>query len=448
MAHSDRERLIEELVERYRQVLEQRVPRGSKTLDEIEQTVEEVSVEMERELERRILEQQEQGPELPENQARCSCGGMARFRERRPRVLVTRHGELFLWRRYYYCRTCRSGFAPLDRHLGLDREATSTQVRMWSALLGAYLPFGQAAIALQQLTGVRLGASTVERITLSVGNSVHQKQQERTQQHRLGRVGEASQKPRRLYIGMDGKMVPLREAWKRDQSQGELVCRWGECKAGVVYQARPGSQGDRGVARRAYVATLADAKSFGSQLATAAHEEGVHFAKEVVVLGDGAAWIWQLAASQFPEALQIVDFFHASEHLWAVAREWFGPESPAAKEWVGARQQELRQDQVRTVVEAIQAWKPRSGERRKLRRETLHYFRSNQERMRYGTYLKHGYHIGSGVVEATCKHVVGSRLDQAGMHWRVAHAESVVALRAALLSTTQPDLRQHCTSAH
>jgi Uncharacterised protein family (UPF0236) len=448
MTPSERDRLIEAMVERYRAVLEQRVPRGPKTLDEIEQTVEEVSVEMERELERRILEQQESLPAWPENQARCACGALARFRQRRPRLLVTRHGEGYLERRYYYCAACRRGFAPLDQQLGLDRGVTTTQVRVWVATLGAYLPFAQAAIALEQLTGVRLGPSTVERVTVAVGASVRQANRQRSEQHRKGALAQPSLKPQRLYIGMDGKMVPLREAWKRDGSAGELTCRWAECKAGVIYQALSGPQGDRGVDRRAYVATLAKAAPFGQALATVAHEQGMHWAKEVVVLGDGAAWIWQIAGSQFPEATQIVDFFHASEHLWAVAREWFGPESAAAKTWVAARQQELRQDDVAGVLAALRAWKPRKAERRKLRKETLHYFASNQERMRYGTFIQHGYHIGSGVVEATCKQVVGSRLDQAGMHWREASAEAVVTLRAALLSTDYLDLRPHCAAAH
>src|SRR6185369_13488453 len=237
MTPSERDRLIEAMVERYRKVLEQRVPRGPKTLDEIEQTVEEVSVEMEQELERRILEQQESLPDWPDNQARCACGAMARFRERRLRVLVTRHGEGYLQRRYYYCSACRSGFAPLDQQLGLDQGATTTQVRVWVATLGAYLPFAEAAIALEQLTGVRLGPSTVERVTLSVGASVCQARRQRSEQHRQGILGQPSLKPSRLYIGMDGKMVPLRDPWKRDGSAGKLTCRWAECKAGVVYQA-------------------------------------------------------------------------------------------------------------------------------------------------------------------------------------------------------------------
>ena len=96
------------------------------------------------------------------------------------------------------------------------------------------------------------------------------------------------------------------------------------------------------------------------------------------------------------------------------------------------------------VLADIAAWRPSSHIKRDLRRTTYQYFAANRERMRYRTWLEKGYHIGSGVVEATCKHVVAQRLDQAGMHWRQESAEAMVALRAAQLSTCPPDLRPYC----
>ncbi|MBI3912399.1 MAG: hypothetical protein HY320_15880 [Armatimonadetes bacterium] len=142
-----------------------------------------------------------------------------------------------------------------------------------------------------------------------------------------------------------------------------------------------------------------------------------------------------------------MDFYHASEHLWNIANLRFGTETPEAKAWVAARQAELKNNQVAHVWAAIAAWRPRSAEKRQARRSELHYFATHAERMRYGTYLVKGYHIASGGVEAACKHVVGSRLDQAGMHWRCKTAEAVVALRAAICSTDPPDLRPYCRMA-
>jgi len=446
MGSSEREQLIEEMVARYRRLLEERVPREPGTLDEIEETVERIGREMDRQLERRILDELEQ-QHRHDNQARCACGGWARYRAARPKQVVTRHAEHALRHRYYYCSTCRRGFAPLDRWLGLDRCATTTQVRRMAAHLGARLPFADAAATLRQLTSIRLGASTMERITVAVGTSLWRAQEQSAEQHRRGRLGPASQKPRRLYVGMDGKMVPLRDPWRRDGSQGSLTCRFGECKVGVVYEARPGPQGDQGVRRSHYLATMGDATQFGQWVAAVAHQQGQHWAKELAVLGDGAAWIWGLAAAHFPGALQVVDFYHASEHLGEVADLRFGTETAAGKEWVRARQAELLADQVKQVIAAIAAWRPRNAERRQVRRQQLKYFRDNAERMRYGTFRAQGYHIGSGVVEASCKYLVGSRLDQAGMHWRRDSAQAVACLRAALLSTHPPDLRPYCAMA-
>jgi DNA-binding transcriptional ArsR family regulator len=171
---------------------------------------------------------------------------------------------------------------------------------------------------------------------------------------------------------------------------------------------------------------------------------GHHAAKEVVVLGDGAAWIWLLAYQQFPGALQIVDFYHVCEHLAEVGEARFGPATPESKAWQSARQTQLKTNRVDLVLSEILAWKPKTSQNRQIRRQAYHYFHTNAERMRYQTFLEKGYHIGSGVVEATCKHVVASRLDQAGMHWREASAEAILTLRAAMRSSEPPDLRAHC----
>jgi hypothetical protein len=431
------------MVARYRRLLQEQIPTEPRTLDEIEETVERIGREMDQQLERRILGELED-KHRHENQARCPCGGWGRYRATHCRQVVTRHAEHSLAHRYYYCSGCRRGFAPLDPLLGLDRWVTTTQVRLMAAHVGARLSFADAAATLRHLTAVRLGASTIERLTVACGVSLLRAHQQRAEQHRLGRVGASTHKPKRLYVGMDGKIVPLRDPWRRDGSQGTLSCRFGECKVGVVYEAKQTPKGDRGVLRRRYLAMMGDAATFGKLVATAAHEQGHHWAKEVAVIGDGASWIWQLAAAHFPEALQIVDFYHASEHLAEVADLRFGVESAAGREWTQARQAELLADQVERVIAAIAAWRPRNDERRQVRRNQLKYFGDNAERMRYGTFAAKGYHIGSGVVEASCKYVVGSRLDQAGMHWRRDSAEAVASLRAALLSSQPPDLRPHC----
>jgi hypothetical protein len=334
----------------------------------------------------------------------------------------------------------------LDATLGLDEGQTSLQVRLWCAEMAQLAPFEAAAASLKRLTGVVLGQTTLEQIAVGVGSSLQKAQSKQAKQHQSNRLpDQRTACPRRLYVGIDGVFVPLREAWKQDGSAGKLACRYGECKLGVVYETDQDETGkDARVTKAFYTATLDKVQAFTPRIATLAHQCGHHAAKEVVVLGDGAAWIWLLAYKQFPQALQIVDFFHACEHLALVAEARFGVGTPQSKTWQTQRQAQLKTNRLDLVLNEIRAWKPRSGQHRQLRRQAYHYFHSNAERMRYQTFLEKGYHIGSGVVEAGCKHVVACRLDQAGMHWREASAEAMLTLRAALRSSEPPDLRPHC----
>jgi len=416
------------------------------TLDQIEEAVERVGSELQRSLQRRLVHKRTQGPR--DNTLACPCGGRARYRKHEPRVLTTRHGDLTLSRPYYYCPTCRQSQTPLDQRLGLDAGSTTTQVRLWIADVVAHCSFLDAAALLARLTCVRLGTSTVERIGVAVGTALRQAQRQEAVRHLVGQGPAVTQKPKRLYISLDGTMTPLREPWKKDGSAGPLVCRYGECKTAVVYPPRRSPEGDEGAAERAYTATLGDVSQFARLVATLAHQEGHHFARELVVLADGSPWIWNLAAAQFPTALQILDFYHASEHLFALAHRFLGEGTSPAKEWVEARQAELKEDEVGAVLTAIRQFVPETAEQAKQQATEAGYFASNAERMRYGTFRRKGYQIGSGVMEATCKQVVHQRLDQAGMHWRPETAEAVVALRAALLSTRPPDLRPYCRMAH
>jgi hypothetical protein len=449
MTPEERERLIEEVLARYRDVLQQRLAKEPQTLDEIEQAVEEISQVMDDELERRLLKRKEQ-PEIPaENQAACPrCGRWGRYRATEARQLITRHGERPLARRRYYCRRCRHGFVPLDQELGLDRGETSLQVRLWVAEIAPRVAVGEGNGLLKRLTGVKLGPSTFERIAVHVGTALRQAEQAAAQQHQAGHPPPVQRKPRRIYVSVDGIFAPLRDPWKKDGSLGPLHCRPGECKTAEVYEAKAGPKGDEGVAWRAYTATFAAATAFGPLVGTLAHRAGHHFAKEVVFLADGQAYNWTLAASQFPTAVQIVDFQHAMAHLFAVAHAFFGEGDERVQPWVAARKEELLDDQGAAVRTAVADLVPRTAEQREIQTRESGYFTHNAERMRYKTFLKHGYQIATGVMEAACKQVVHQRLDQVGMHWRQETAEAFVTLRAAVLSSAPPDLRPFCRLAH
>jgi Uncharacterised protein family (UPF0236) len=439
------ERLVDAALAQLREKLLRELSDGTAShgsLDQIEDAVARIGDQFRRSLQEQIIAERTTGPR--DNQIECACGQRARYHTTRTRLLLTRHGELRIARPYYYCPACRRGSVPLDAALGLDAATATPHVQGWMADLAARLPFAEAATVLGRLTPVTVSPATVERTALAVGAALRRKQQEQATRHHDGQPPTVARKPKRLYISLDGTFVPLRDPWRRDRSLGELACRYGECKTAVLYEAHPTPQGDRGVAHCAYTATLEDVTQFAPLVATLAHQQGHHFARELVVLADGAPWIWNLAAAQFPTALQILDFAHASGYLFALAHAVLGEESPQANEWARARQKELKQDELPQVLAAIRALVPRDADEEKLQRTTCHYFEENSERMRYGTFLSKGYQIASGVMEASCKHVVGQRLDEAGMHWREAAAEVIVALRAALLSSSPPDLRPYC----
>ncbi|MDQ3704233.1 MAG: ISKra4 family transposase [Chloroflexota bacterium] len=442
----ERDALIADLLEKMRRQLQEQLPDEQATLDQIEEAAGKIARQISQDIQRRLVAQRgTKQPCVPKPE--CICGATLRYKGQQARSIVTVHGVLTYKRACYHCAACQHTLAPLDQDLGLDSGTTSTQVRLWVALLAGQLPFAQAATTLQILTQVALSAASVERLSVAIGTALRKHQQQQAKQHQGGTLPEPTRphRPQRLYIGLDGVFVPLRDAWKKDKSQGALTCRYGECKSGVVYEAHQDQHGkDSRVRTRAYVATLGNVDTFAPLLGALAHQHGHHAAKEVVVIGDGAPWIWQLAAKQFHGAVQIVDFFHAAQHLAALAEARFGKDSPQSREWLAARQEELRTNGLDKVLCDIRAWRPTNPSKRQLRLSTYAFLCNNAQRMRYQTFLEKGYHIGSGVVEATCKHVVAQRLDQVGMHWRPESAEAIVALRAAQLSTCPPDLRPHC----
>jgi len=181
----------------------------------------------------------------------------------------------------------------------------------------------------------------------------------------------------------------------------------------------------------------------GARLYAEAVGRGIEPSEEVVVcLGDGARSNWTQFGLHFPKGVEVLDWYHAVEHLWTAGKDRWGEGSPQAKEWVEARKQELWEGQVEKVLAAL----GREGE---AMASQVHYFETKRERMRYADFRAQGYPIGSGTVESACKRVIGARLKQAGMGWTKTGAQAVLSLRTQLLSgrweaiwpSTRPQLK-------
>lgn len=432
--------LLDEAAQRAREILAEKleaVGDAPLTLDEIEDLVEQASREAARWLGERLIV--EQAPP-PANSAPCpGCGRAAGYKHTLRTQLLTIHGPQPVTARYHYCKPCRDGFCPQDAVLGIERgQRASRRVRAWMARYSVQEEaFAAVPPLLAELRGLEVSESTVERTTIEVGTAL-------LNAPPAAPDAPDAPRPSRLYLAMDGTMCPLRDEWRRDGSLGKLACRYGEAKVGMAFTTRQKDGLDTGIQTRGCLGTLEDITVFTPRMVALARQWGAHQAQELVVLGDGAAWIWNLAGRHFPQAVQIVDLWHVLERLGEVAEAKFGSkESGPAKAWREQMRSHLEQNLVGTVIAELERWEPTRDAQRKLREEQLTFFENNRERMQYKTYLSRGYMVGSGAIESRCKQLVQRRLHEGGMHWREKTAEAVLAIRACLHSTQPVDLRAY-----
>lgn len=370
----------------------------------------------------------------------CGCGQTARYHDTRPKQLLTVLGPLEIERAYYHCAHCRQGHSPRDRELDVEGTQCSPGVRRMLAVVGSESSFEQGRGQLELLAGLDVTTKAVERHAESIGAAIAAREQaamQRAKQLELPAV-RAPAVPL-IYIEMDGTGVPVVAA-ERAGRAGKIAgqpARTREVKLGCVFtQTRVDEQGRpvRDEASTSYVAAIETAEDFGLRLYSEAWNRGWSRADKKVVLGDGAVWIWNLADQHFANAIQIVDLYHARQHLWELAAQLFGGDLRGRKRWAKRLERKLDQGKVEAVVKTLREFPPPDAELAHLLHNEAEYFKRNAERMRYPQFRAQGLFIGSGVVEAGCKTVVGARLKQSGMFWTVRGANAILALRCNRLS--------------
>ena len=359
---------------------------------------------------------------------RCECGAEAIYQRLREGETQTVLGEVQLKRPYYLCAACHHGTCPLDAALGFCAGGMSAGLQEVLALLGVQFPFEEAVQMLAQLTLVQVSPNTCRKATEAVGGLVAEQEQVAVaaawdRQHpTLPAVSEAIQGD--FYISMDGVTVHLEgEGWKN---------QW----LGAVYttQATTTTKRPETLAVRtrqpSFYTDLTDIETFGRQLWLEAQRRGLAHAQQVIVIGDGAHWIWKQAEEHFPNATQILDWYHASTYVWKAANTIFGENTDFAKHFAHQQLDLLWAGNVPAVLQRLEPY----ADQKPLVNDTLTYFRNNQHRMRYDFYRAQGWQVGSGTIESGCKHVIAARLKQAGMLWSRHGARCVAKLRAALKS--------------
>ena len=370
----------------------------------------------------------------------CSCGQQARYHETRPKKILTMLGPVVYDRAYHLCPSCHQGYSPRDRELDVVGTECSPGVRRMMAAVGSETSFDSGRQQLHLLSGLEVTTKAVERHAEAIGTDIvgrEQAKRDRIVQLEFPDILGAAVPV--LYVEMDGTqlpMVPAELQGRAGRTPGQPA-RTREVKLGAVFTqttADPEGRPIRDAASTTYTGAIEPAELFGRRLYAEAFERGWDRAKKKVVLGDGAEWIWNIADQHFAGAIQIVDIWHAREHLWDVAAQIFPSDEKQRKRWAKKLIQKLNRGRLDSVVAELRHFPTRKPELRQALRIEADYFERNRDRMRYPKYRKQALFIGSGVIEAGCRAVIGHRLKQSGMFWTVHGANAIIALRCNRLS--------------
>jgi len=372
----------------------------------------------------------------------CGNGHEAVFAGYRDKTFDTVLGPVTVTRAWYHCAGCGHGLAPRDAELAIAGASVSPGLAAMNDIAAAAGPFAGAARLLEELAGVRLTVKRVERAAEASGAAVAEAGRERAALIAARRLVPLppSPLPDKLYIVIDGTGVPMtaKETAGRQGKGEDGRARTREVKLGVFFtQDKLDKDGypvrDRDSA--SVIATFEPAATFGTLVRAEGIRRGADHVRQLTILGDGAAWIWGIATGNFPGATQIVDLYHAREHLHALTRSLEFMLGDRKQEWLAARLQDLDYGNIDGIEAAVRTY-PLEGVKKDEAEKELGYFLNNAPRMRYHWFRSRGLLTGSGVVEASCKSVIGQRLKQAGMHWTVNGADAIIALRCREASST------------
>ena len=367
----------------------------------------------------------------------CACGGPARYAGRRPKTFQSVLGELKLERAYYHCPACGSGFCPRDRHLGIEKTCLSPAVVRMIGTVGAMVSFEEGSQLLEELAGLTVDASQVERAAEALGQEIADDERRYTQSL------DETVLPLTLYMGLDGTGIPMRkgELAGRTGKQPDGSAKTREVKLVAVWSAEARDADGlpmRDAGSVTYSAAIESAatpdtaelpSAFAGRVSREAARRRFHEAPRRAIIGDGAPWIWNIAQESYPGAIQIVDRFHVKETLHRTAQAIFGVTSEQSQKWATERCAELDAGKLHAIIHAL---RPHADFPAAVK--CGQYIHRNRHRMRYPRFREQGLCTSSGVLEAGCKVSIGTRLKRAGMHWTLSGANAIIALRCCRLS--------------
>ena len=371
----------------------------------------------------------------------CSCGTGMHSTGVRAKRIQTLLGWIRFRRSAYVCPRCAKTRYPGDEELDVVGTCRSPGVRRQVARLGAKETFQEVAQDLAELADIRVCRKDAERIAEAQGEQMEawMAQQRRTLRLQEPPPPETPKSIETLYIEPDGTGIPMvpHELKGRKGKQPDGTAKTREAKVGCVFtQTRLDDEGKpmRDPGSTSFVGAIEPAGPFGWRLYAEAVRRGLFYAQRVIVLGDGAEWVKNIAQTHFPHAQFIIDFYHACEHVGDLGRALFDRDLKRLDAYRERWTDHLWNGDVEILIQEACALLPKDPKAKKDARMQIGYFQKNKEHMRYADYRQQHLFIGSGVVEAACKHLVGQRLKQSGMEWTVRGANNILALRSVVLS--------------
>lgn len=357
----------------------------------------------------------------------------------RSKSLLTLLGTVSYQRSRFHCPSCAGVRHPGDEALDILSTSRSPALRRMMARAGSRSTFKEAAEDLRIYAGLRVSAKDVERVAEGIGQQIGcwDRAQRRALLARAEDPPSSSTLPL-LYVSYDGTGIPMvRSAVKGRRGRQTDEAKTREVKLGCVFtQSRTDHKGRpvRDPGSTSFVGAIETAEDFGWRIYAEALRRGLRKARRVVVLGDGAHWIRNLTETHFPQATQIIDLYHAREHLSNLCKLLFA-DHPERQRWFRSRWwRDLDKGQIDRILRQARKYLPLQEDLRQLVETELGYFDTNRCRMQYSCFRRQGLFVGSGVVEAGCKSVIGQRLKRSGMEWSVRGANSIIALRCNIQS--------------
>jgi len=388
-----------------------------------------------------LLDDEIHAPQCPQ------CSALLTKIAQRGKTVVSLLGTGKYQRTYFKCPNGCDSYIPCDMMIGIEGTAYTPGVRYAVSLLASTGSFEWTSSTLTEMTDIYISPKEVQRIAESAGEKIEAQNKEYIDTVRRPESSQSdfseSTSPSgvsnaTLYIEYDGTGIPMvrKELAGITGKQPDGSAKTREAKIGCIFtQSAFDEKNDpiRDDNSTSYVASIENSDEFGWRVYAEAVRRGFEDYARTVVIGDGAKWIWGSADEHFPHAIQIVDFYHAKEHLHELTRSLFSnPEKQEniLEDWI----KNLQSGKIETLAEKILGVTGLSEELSKKALTEANYFKENADRMRYAKFKKQGLFIGSGVIEAGCKTVIGKRFKQSGMFWSLMGANSMMPLRCADLS--------------